>query len=108
MQFIQFPSLPFPSPHITDIEELIGCTSPNGPGLLFAEFVRLLVGALKHQTQEHGAEGVRLEWPTPQELVRRVHAAKGKAVTGKAAGTSTSSKRYLLLTHTTAAGRVSK
>jgi hypothetical protein len=86
----------------------MGCSFPNGPGLSFADFVRLLVGALKHQRQEDAAECARLEWPTPQELRRRLEAAKGKAVKGSAAGTSTTSKRYLLLTHTTGVGRVSK
>ena len=116
-----FPASPF---HNTDIEELIGRTSDSGPVSSFAAFVRLLVGALHHQSQDEGearrgAErgggddgGGQIEWPTPEELEGRLQAARRRRkdtnpLSMTTTISSSSSKRYLILTHAAGAARVS-
>jgi len=114
----------FPPFQPTDIEELIGRTSDSGPVSSFAAFVRLLVGALHHQSQgegeaKRGAEigggdngGGRIEWPTPEELEGRLQAARRRRKdTNPLSMTTTISssrtKRYLILTHAAGTARVS-
>jgi len=110
-------------PFITDIEELTGRTSDSGPISSFAAFVRLLVGALHHQSQgegeaKRGVEGAgddgggRIEWPTPEELEGRLQAARRRRkdtnpLSMTTTISSSSSKRYLILTHMAGAARVS-